>query len=174
MIALAAGEAEIVLRPMSAVDETFDRALFDEDRGARFAALHLDGPMLALLLDQQYRARQLGYKAAYPDADHAVVTHGGNPVGRVTTALRHDDGPSLHVVEIIVVAAARGHGIGTAVMTLLDDVARTQGARRLTLSVMTGNHGARRFYGRLGFHAVGGDNADPSVAMVKSLDGPLA
>lgn len=167
-VAPACSDANVVVRAMTAADAAFDRQLFDEDRGAPFAPLRLDGPMLTLLLDQQFRAQQSGYRNAFPDAGHFVIEHAGTAIGRLTTALRGDgDSRALHVISIVLSASAQKRGVGTDVMHRLGGAALAQGATRLTLSVLRGNDGARRFYERLGFSAVGDDGAH--IAMVKPL-----
>lgn len=166
--ASACSDHNVVIRAMNAADEAFDRQLFDEDRGAQFAPLGLDGPMLTLLLDQQFHAQQAGYRHAFPDAAHFVIEYAGTAVGRLTTTLRgHGDGRALHVIYIVLVASMRKRGVGTDVMNRFGDAALAQGATRLTLSVLRTNDGARRFYDRLGFFA--GDDDGVHIAMVKSL-----
>ncbi len=153
---------------MTEADAAFDHRLFDEDRGAQFAPLGLNSPLLAMLLDQQFRAQQLGYRTAFPDVENSVIDHASTTVGRLTTAFRaRHDSPSLYVVDLLVSAAARGRGIGSAVMRRLDDVALARGATRLSLSVLISNAGARRLYERLGYRAIDDDGV--RIAMTKDL-----
>ncbi len=179
-------DPEVAVRPMTAADAPFCRGLFDEERAAQFALLGLGESVLTTLLDQQYRAQQLGYQRTFPDADYAVIEHRGVTVGRLILALTpawpssaavmngqqaaESASPSapraLHLVDIILMAAARGHGLGTAVIGGLECAAATLGAGRLTLSVLRTNVGARRLYQRLGFVAARGDGHIP---MVKEL-----
>ena len=168
MIRALTYDGRIALRDMTKADAAFDRQLFDEDRGAQFAPLGLNGPLLAMLLDQQFRAQQRGYKTAFPDAENSVIMHAGQSVGRLTTAFRtRHDSPSLHVVEVLLSAAARGRGIGSAVMRHLDDVALARGAARLSLSVLVSNAGARQLYERVGYRAIDDDGV--RIAMTKDL-----
>ncbi|GAB2849786.1 GNAT family N-acetyltransferase [Actinocorallia aurea] len=51
--------------------------------------------------------------------------------------------------------AARGQGVGLALLDAACAEARRQGARRLTLRVLSGNTAARRLYERAGFHIEG-------------------
>jgi ribosomal protein S18 acetylase RimI-like enzyme len=166
--ALASSDNDVVVRAMTAADAAFDRQLFDEDRGAQFAPLGLAGPMLTMLLDQQFRAQQLGYGNEFPDAEHFIIVHAGKDIGRLTTALREQDhSRTLHVIYIVLSASARGRGIGTDVIDSLGHAARARCATQLSLSVLHGNAGARRLYERLGFRAVADDGV--RIAMVKQL-----
>lgn len=56
-----------------------------------------------------------------------------------------------HYLQAIAVDESfRGHGLGTDLFRHVEDLARSQGARRLSLDVATDNHAARRLYERLG------------------------
>lgn len=167
---LAPATGDTIIRAMTPADTAFDRQLFDEDRGAQFLPLGLDGAMLTMLLDQQFRAQQQGTRTDFPDAAHFIVVQAGQSVGRLTTALTGDGGSlSLHVIAIVLSASSRGRGIGTDVINRLDEMALAQGATRLTLSVLRNNDGARRLYERLGFRAAADDGAAMHLAMVKPL-----
>jgi ribosomal protein S18 acetylase RimI-like enzyme len=60
----------------------------------------------------------------------------------------------LEVETVAVLPAARGRGIGTALMDAVDAWARERGIEHLMISVRTANDGARRLYERRGFRAV--------------------
>jgi ribosomal protein S18 acetylase RimI-like enzyme len=60
----------------------------------------------------------------------------------------------LEVETVAVLPAARGRGIGTALMDAVDAWARERGIEHLTLAVRTNNDGARRLYERRGFRSV--------------------
>lgn len=158
---------DITVRPITASDQAFCRALFHEDRGAELARLNLVDGLLTTLLDQQFHAQQMGYRQAFPNADDIIIEEAGTAVGRLMTAFL--DRQTLHVIDILLSASARGRGIGTDVMSCLGEAALAQGATRVTLSVLRGNDGARRLYERLGFHTVAADAASPRDAMVKPL-----
>ena len=49
----------------------------------------------------------------------------------------------------------QGHGYGRRAVELLVDEARSDGAKRITLSVVPGEHSALDFYSRLGFTQTG-------------------
>lgn len=158
---------DIAVRPFTASDQAFCRALFHDNRGTEFARLNLDSATLTVLLDQQFHAQQLAYRQAFPDADHVIIEYGGRAVGRLMTACR--DTQTLHVIDIVLSSAMRGRGIGTDVIQALEHAAHAKGMTRLTLSVLRSNDGARRLYQRLGFSDVEDSDADARVAMVKQL-----
>ncbi|HEX4305116.1 MAG TPA: GNAT family N-acetyltransferase [Solirubrobacterales bacterium] len=60
----------------------------------------------------------------------------------------------LEVETVAVLPAARGRGIGTALMDAVDAWARERGIGHLTLAVRTNNDDARRLYERRGFRSV--------------------
>lgn len=182
---LAPNDPATIVRPLAAADEPFCRALFDEDRRAQFAPLDV-GDLMRTLLDQQFRARQIGYARAFPGAEHGVIEHAGAAVGRLIVDFARGAPPSagsgetasapavsfapakraVHLIDIVIAAAARGRGIGTDVISSLADAALAAGATRLTLSVLQTNVRARRLYERLGFVAA---VAGSHIAMVKPL-----
>ena len=68
VVAIGLQRSGCVLRPMSPADEPFARDLFKADRGLLFA--DIPEPMRTALLDQQFRAQQIGYRQTFPDAAH--------------------------------------------------------------------------------------------------------
>lgn len=184
---LAPNNPATIVRPLAAADEPFCRALFDEDRRAQFAPLDV-GDLVQALLDQQFRARQVGYARAFPGAEHGVIEHAGVAVGRLIVDFARGAPPSaasdetassplassapavraVHLIDIVIAAAARGHGIGTDVISSLAHAALALGATRLTLSVLQTNDRARRLYERLGFVAAAAV-AGSHIVMVKPL-----
>jgi ribosomal protein S18 acetylase RimI-like enzyme len=161
------------IRPHDPADDAFHRFLFHDTRGPEFASLGLSDQMLATLLDQQFRAQQFGYAQTFPDAEHLVIEHAGTAVGRLTvavvasTAAGEQASPAiiedartadrtLHLVDIAILSASRGRGIGTDALECLERAAQAIGARRIALSVLQSNDRARSLYERLGFVATAG------------------
>ena len=76
----------------------------------------------------------------------------------------------FNVHDVHVAPAARGRGVGTAMMNALEDLAREHGFAKITLEVSATNAGAIALYRRLGYsgleaaaleHATGDDKVDP-------------
>lgn len=171
---------ELAVRPQTAADAAFCRALFHDARSAEFAQLGLSDQMLTTLLDQQFHAQRIGYAQNFPDAEYLMIEHAGAPVGRLIVALDHVGGTSadasgqdpleiyegrsrtaghtLRLIDLSISTVARGRGIGTGVIEGLGCAARAVGARHITLSVQQTNDHARRLYERLGFVATGGEH----------------
>lgn len=59
--------------------------------------------------------------------------------------------PLVNVHDVAVAASYRGRRIGERMLALAEDIARSRGACKMTLEVLTGNAGAMRLYERFGF-----------------------
>ena len=59
--------------------------------------------------------------------------------------------PLINVHDVTVLAEYRGRGIATAMLALVEQIARERGACKLTLEVLEGNDAAMRVYRRYGF-----------------------
>jgi ribosomal protein S18 acetylase RimI-like enzyme len=131
--------SHLVLTPVTAGEQAFLYQLFCASR-----------PELAglpePLLQMQFQAQSLGYKAQFPDARHQLVVVSGRPIGRL---LVHRSPERIHLVDIALLPEARGQGIGTALLQALQAEATLAGLP-LRLSVFAANP-ARRLYERLGF-----------------------
>lgn len=134
------------LRPATATDEDFVRSLHESACVADLVRGGLDATLAASLARVQGVARWQQHAAAYPAAEDHVVELEGRPVGRLLV----DRGASVwHVVDVGVLAAHRGRGTGTAVLTHLCADADRAGSP-VTLAVVPGNP-AVHLYRRLGF-----------------------
>lgn len=105
------------------------------------------------LVTMQYRGRQMTYAAKYPEAvDSILIADDGTPVGRLLVDCRPD---RWRIVDIVVLAAHRGRGLGTSVLEWCQLQCAAAGAE-LRLQVAPTNP-ARRLYERLGFRLVAED-----------------
>jgi ribosomal protein S18 acetylase RimI-like enzyme len=59
--------------------------------------------------------------------------------------------PLVNVHDLAVLGGYRGHRIAELMLTLVETIAREQGACKLTLEVLSGNFSAMRLYSRVGF-----------------------
>lgn len=83
------------------------------------------------------------------DPDLFLVAETGDEM--VGTVIGGFDGRRGHVYHLAVAAAFRRQGIGSQLMTELEDRLRSKGCLRCYLLVRPGNHGAQRHYEQLGW-----------------------
>lgn len=99
--------------------------------------------------EERWRAR-LGT----PGAHHVVAMLGGAPAG-TASGVPGDDDDVVELISMWIAPAARGRGVGDA---LVGEIARwgaTTGAHTLRLDVRDGNHAANALYRRNGFRRSG-------------------
>ena len=144
------------LRLATEADAPFRRRLFDAERAGVFAAAGLPQAALDRLLEQQFQAQASGYAARFPDAVSLIVLDREEPVGHLMLQSGlHSGDQSWRIVDIVLLPAARGRGIGTDLIEAVLRAAAADGAREVALSVLADNNAARRLYGRLGFVQTG-------------------
>jgi ribosomal protein S18 acetylase RimI-like enzyme len=92
--------------------------------------------------------------AARPTAFSVLAFMAAQPVGLVnciegfsTFACK----PLVNVHDVVVMPALRGAGIGQRMLEQVEQIARSRGACKLTLEVLSGNRSAIRLYERSGF-----------------------
>ena len=152
------------LRSVSPIDASFIRHLFEQVRTAQFTATGLSGPIVRQIVAQQFRSQTTAYATQFPEAISLIVTRDGTAIGRL---LLHCTDERWHIVDIALLPAECGCGIGTKIIDALEASARSRGIVVLTLVVLTSNPGARRFYQRQGFDQMG--PAGAHIAMRKDL-----
>lgn len=136
----------ISYRVMTDGDLPFVAALYASTRADEVASTGWPPEMQAAFLDQQHRAQHFHYRTAYPDGEWLLIQRGRTPIGRLYLA--EQDGMLL-LVDISLLPAERGSGLGTAILKdLLADERRP-----VELHVERLNP-ARRLYERLGFATV--------------------
>lgn len=155
---LTATEITVALRPASPADEPFLHALYADRRTLELAPLGWGPEEQRAFLDMQFRAQQAGYATTFPDADHWLVSVDDHALGRLLVDRRPDE---HRVVDLVILSAYRGSGIGTALMTEVMDEAGTGTPVRLSAAA----HDDRlvRWYEGLGFAVVG--HRGPNVLM---------
>ena len=123
------------------------------------AAVPAEVPALAALEQRSFAgdrmsARQYRRHVASPGAVVLVAHRGGLPVGSAVVFLRV--GSDLaRLYSIAVDPAARGTGLGAALLAAAERAARRRGARRLRLEVRQDNPAAIRLYETRGYRRVG-------------------
>lgn len=105
--------------------------------------------------DPEKQARALRLILAHPEKGRLfVVRVGGKTVGMANALFTISTAEGGHVVlleDVILSARYRGQGLGRRLVEHMMEWARGQGFLRVTLLTDGDNHGAQRFYERLGF-----------------------
>jgi len=136
------------LRPVRAEDEEFLRAVYAGTRAEELALVPWDEAQRAAFIRFQFAAQQRFYKSEFPDAEHHVILNNGQPVGRLYVDRRAQE---IRILDIALLPAHRGLGIGTPLITAL--MAEAAGSTR-PLSIYVDRDGpALRLFARLGFSA---------------------
>ncbi|MFI5446261.1 GNAT family N-acetyltransferase [Polaromonas sp. UC242_47] len=112
--------------------------------------------------------------AARPQAFSVLAFDGAQPVGLVnciegfsTFACR----PLVNVHDVAVLSSHRGRRVGEQMLDLVEHIARSRGACKLTLEVLQGNASAMRLYERVGFAAY---QLNPALGQAQFLQKWLA
>ncbi|WP_106756435.1 GNAT family N-acetyltransferase [Massilia glaciei] len=149
---LAGALAAFNARPAAAADGQFLAALYASTRpdlDSRTAAPAL----VRSIMGMQQRLQGADYRRRFPDAHTLMLEHAGAPAARVVAEL---GARQLRLVDIAVLPALRGRGIGGAVVRALQACAAAHKVP-LCLSVHLHNPDARRLYLALGLRPLGAD-----------------
>jgi GNAT superfamily N-acetyltransferase len=136
----------IAFRPCLEEDLPFLADLYASTRAEEVAQTGWPAEAQRAFLDQQFGAQHHHYRLHYPDADWLLIEHDNAPVGRVYIAER--DG-MLRLIDIALLPARRGGGVGTAIMT--DLIRQAEGLGLGIIIHVERYNPARRLYDRLGF-----------------------
>jgi ribosomal protein S18 acetylase RimI-like enzyme len=137
------------LRPVTAADEAWQFAIYANTRADELALAGWPPEQCAAFVQQQHHAQQQHYLRHFPGSLCQLILAGSNEVaGRLWV----DERPErLHILDIALLPAWRGRGLGTRCLL---DLATQAGGRALSIQVEIHNP-ARRLYERLGFVADG-------------------
>lgn len=160
--------ADVALRPATGADLGFLRALYGELRAEELARVPWPEPLKCSFLDQQFALQHRHYVARHPAADFLVIERAGRAVGRLYL---DRGGADWQLIDLGLLAAARGGGLGGALLRRMQALAGTCGAN-LALHVQRDNLRARALYERLGFRA--GALAGHHLAMRWAPDGGVS
>jgi len=144
-----AAHLDLSYRPLASEDYGFTEALYLSTRAEELALSGWPEAQRRQFLMQQHRAQHLHYQRHYPDAEWLVVERTGTPVGRLYIEEWRDQ---FRIIDISLMPAARGGGIGTAILRDTLDWAKAR-AKSASIHVEKGNP-ARALYERLGFTLV--------------------
>jgi len=141
----------VVLRRARGDDVALECAVYVEGRRAEMAVAGWPDAVLEAFLADQFRLQSLHYARHYADADRWIVEVDGVAAGRLILIVA---GEELRVVDVGLLPAFRGRGIGTALIDFAAGQAGARGLARIGLHVEP-NNPARRLYLRLGFASQG-------------------
>ena len=144
----AAARHGIAYRDERDDDLPFLRALYLSTRAEEVAQTGWPIAAQHAFLNQQFDFQRAHYRAHYP-AEWLVIERAGEALGRLYLERAAGD---FRVIDISLIPAARGTGIGGAI---LSDVIAEAGAAAAKVSIHVEHvNPARRLYDRLGFVAV--------------------
>jgi len=136
--------------PATADDEPFLYQVYASTRVDEMAAWGWSELQLDAFLRMQFSMQQRSYALQYPEAEHLIVLHRGQSIGKTLIFQTNMD---LTLVDVALLPEFRNSGLGSALIKGLQERASRQGGT-LRLSVLRTNV-ARHLYERLGFHITG-------------------
>lgn len=148
---------EIRLRPVVAADDSFLRALYAGVRAPELAATGWTDAEKLLFCNMQFDAQAHHYRTYFPGVQFQIVERidmgpSGEAmaiaIGRLYVAVLTES-PETVLMDIALVPAVRGQGIGTRLVRKVLDDALVKG-HRVSLHVEPDNP-ARKLYERFGF-----------------------
>jgi ribosomal protein S18 acetylase RimI-like enzyme len=136
----------VTLRPREEGDAAFLERLYVEARWDELTVAGWPEPMKTAFLRSQFVLQSRHYATHYGDASFSIILREGAPIGRLDL---HRGPKEIRVVDISLLAEARGAGIGTGLLRHLGADAAA-GGRIVSLHVDQFNP-ALKLYRRLGF-----------------------
>jgi ribosomal protein S18 acetylase RimI-like enzyme len=145
-------DLEIQLRSATDADRGLLREIYAGTREAELAVVPWDADAKRAFVDHQFAAQDDHYRRHYPGATFDVI-EAGEPAEAAGRLYVHRGAREIRIMDIALLPAFRGRGIGTRLLQRLIDEARA-GGRSLSIHVERTNR-ARALYERLGFRPVG-------------------
>lgn len=142
----AAAMGLVFRRMRPEADLPFLFRLYASTREDELAPVPWNAEQKAAFLAQQFQAQHSHYMQHMPQADWMVIELDGQPVGRLYLDTRESE---LRIVDIALMPAQRGRGLGRAILTDVLELAE-RGGRGVGIHVEQFNP-AMRLYQRLGF-----------------------
>jgi ribosomal protein S18 acetylase RimI-like enzyme len=137
-------------RPIRPEDHDFLRRLYASTREEELATVaDWTADQKEAFLRQQFEAQHAHYQKYYPEASFGLILEDGEPVGRLYVSRWERE---IRLVDIALVPAARGRGLGTALLGELLAEGEASG-KAVSIHVERFNP-ALRLYRRLGFREI--------------------
>lgn len=141
---------DVGLRPVTVEDAAFLFELYASTRQEELCATGWDTAQRHAFLQMQFKARAASYRGMFPEAQFEIIFRRRDRIGAWGI---HRTGTEIRLIDIALLPAHCGSGVGTALVTeLLAEAARN--ARPVRLHVLQHSR-AIRFYERLGFRLCG-------------------
>jgi GNAT superfamily N-acetyltransferase len=141
--------SSITFRAIRPDDTAFLRDVYASTRLHELALTGWGPAEVDAFVQMQFDAQHRHYLNTYPDASYEIVLQDGRPIGRLYVARWEDE---IRLVDITILPAYRGGGVGTAIITgLLAEARRTGQAVRIHVERESR---ALRLYTRLGFRII--------------------
>jgi ribosomal protein S18 acetylase RimI-like enzyme len=141
--------ANVTLRPVEASDREFLLGVYAASRKEELDQVVWPEGLREAFLLMQFDAQDADYHRTNPAGSFDVVEVDGRPAGRLYVDRRPGD---LRVVDIALLPAYRGRGVGERLLRTLQEEAAAAG-RKVSIHVEIHNPAAR-LYDRLGFVVV--------------------
>ena len=141
-----AARLDIAYRPAREDELDFLGAVYASTRTEEIAQAGWPPEMEQAFLKQQHEAQHAHYANVYPEAERLVIERAGERIGRLY--LQEWEG-NVRIVDIALLPAFRGGGVGEAIVRDIGEDARARG-KKVSIHVEIFNP-ARRLYERLGF-----------------------
>lgn len=140
------GEPQLRLRPITDADLPFLFRLYASTREEELAGVEWPAEQKEAFVRQQFEAQHAWYQENYAGSSFDVVELDGEPAGRLYVARWENE---VRIVDISLLPAHRGHGLGGALLAQLLAEADAAG-KPVSVHVERFNP-ALRLYERLGF-----------------------
>jgi GNAT superfamily N-acetyltransferase len=136
----------IKLRVVAPEDHDFLYSVYASTRAEEMRLVDWDAARKEAFLRMQFGAQHTFYREHYPKARYQIILHDGRQVGRLYVDRRATE---IRVMDIALLPAYRGRGIGSALLNTVFAEARASGLP-VTIHVERFNP-ALRWYEALGF-----------------------
>lgn len=138
----------ITFRPFTEADLDFLREVYASTRAEELAMVPWTEEQKAAFCRQQFDAQHTHYQKYYPTASYDIIEQAGRGIGRLYVERKERE---ILVIDITLLPAYRGAGLGTRMLRELQEEARE--ARKTLLIHVEKFNPALRLYQRLGFRA---------------------
>jgi ribosomal protein S18 acetylase RimI-like enzyme len=174
-LAEALRQQGFALRSAEQPDLAFLRTLYETLRADELASLEWPEATRRAFLDSQFAFQHHHFTTHFERAEFLVLECHGDPVGRLYLLRKP---PRWLIVDIALLPAWQGRGIGTTLLQQLQQDAQDARTQGLALHVRLDNPRAHALYARLGFreesvegmHRLMHWDVPSAVAQLKSLN----